>query len=297
VTVQQGGRWEITTGAEDAVDEAISVYRDLDLIQKPQDEEFFQRKFGVPPGRTKDNRSLIPGAQSVGAAAILEKEITSAFLAMSASRVITALTPEICDEIARRTGASVKIVDRVLARKFRAGGIDTFMTEYAVLAFGSRENAAAFEEATASIFSDIFGFKVARVGSKGIRPDVVISSPVGGYAAILDAKAYGVSYSATHDHRNRMVRYIREYREYAIDDNPLAFFGYVVSEYKPTIDGQLADISREAQIPGSAITARDIIRMVERHKTHKYTHEEIRRILSKGRGLTSADLMLDPEVD
>lgn len=292
VAIREGGRWEIAAGAEPAVAQAIADYAQAPLIKDADDEERYQRRFGLPPGKSKDTRRLGDGSESISARSIAAREITSAFLTLASTRIITAIDAELCATISAMTGASAGDVERTLAKKFPAGGTDIFMTEYATLAFGSRERASAFEKATAEIFSDVFGYETKHVGQQGIRPDVVISSASEKYAAIIDAKAYGESYSATHDHRNRMVAYIKNYAEYAIDENPLAFFSYAVSEYKPTITGQLASIESAAGLPGSAVTARDIIQMVTRSRSRPYTHAELRAIFSSGRGLTSADLLL-----
>lgn len=292
VTVLHGGRWEITPGAEQNVQDAIAEYSAKPLLRDHDDEEKYQRRFGLPPGKQKDTRALDPLARSVTGSAIAERQILTAFLTLSSSEIITSITPQVASAIATSTGLPEAVVDRILARKFPAGGIDTFMTEYAVLAFGSRDRATEFEKATESIFRDIFGFATKHIGQQGIRPDVVISSKSDAYAGIIDAKAYGESYSASHDHRNRMIAYIKTYPSYAIDDNPLAFFAYVVSEFKTTLTGQLQAIQGEAGVAGSAITARDIIRMVERSKSRPYSHAELRQLFSSGRGLTFADLDL-----
>lgn len=290
VTVKPGGRWEITPGAEAEVTAVITEMTKQPLIRDASDEEKFQRRFGLPPGKSKDTRNLDQTARNITAATIAEQKITTAFLALSSQRIITQITSDLVEEIAETTGERAHTVDRVLARKFPAGGIDTFMTEYAVMAFASRDRATEFEKATAAIFSEVFGFTVKHMGQEGIRPDVVISSQQEQFAAIIDAKAYKGSYSATHDHRNRMIKYVDTYSQYKIDGNPLEFFSYVVSEYKPTITGQIEEIHRETGTPGSAITARDIIRMVERTKSKPYTHRELRRIFSTNKGLSFSDI-------
>ncbi|MGA1826642.1 restriction endonuclease FokI C-terminal domain-containing protein [Microbacterium sp.] len=294
VSIQRGGRWEIASQGEGAVRDVIAEYLTKPLLRDADDEEKYQRRFGLPPGKHKDTRTLDPLARSITGAAIAERQITTTFLTLSSAEIITTISPDLVTRVADITGLPAAVVDGVLARKFPAGGIDTFMTEYAVLAFGSRDRATEFEKATASIFSNVFGFQTLHIGQQGIRPDVVVSSRSDSYAGIIDAKAYGESYSASHDHRNRMVAYIKGYKTYAIDDNPLAFFSYVVSEFKPTITGQLAMIQHEAGVPGSAITARDIIRMVERSKVKAYTHAELLGILGSAKGLTFNDLLLQP---
>ena len=59
-----------------------------------------------------------------------------------------------------------------------------------------------------------------------------------------------------------MRTYIETYDGYRIDENPLEFFCYVVSEYKETINQQLRQVAELTGISGSAITARDVVRLV-----------------------------------
>lgn len=89
-----------------------------------------------------------------------------------------------------------------------------------------------------------------------------------------------------------MRDYIEDFGQYSLTQDGLAFFAYVVSEYKLTINSQIRDIAQLNGVPGSAIAARNIIRMVERHQTTPYSHEEIRNIFTVNRGITPEDLDL-----
>lgn len=283
------GEWEIVSGAEEEVDHLIEQALATPLIKDWDNEEKFQRRYGLKPGQAKDTRSLTD-AQSVTATSLEQRSIEIAFQALAATRLIDAISQDVVDEISEGTGAPVARVDWVLAQKYPSGAVDGFMNSYAQMAFESREKATDFEKATTSIFRDVFGFEARHIGAYSERPDVVISSHEAGYGAILDSKAYKKGYSLGVSQRNRMRDYISNFEEYALDSNPLAFFAYVVSEYKSNVESQLRDVAEENGVNGAAITARDIIRMVRRHRDRPYSHEEIRAIFSGNRPVVLSDL-------
>lgn len=284
-----GGVWEIVSGAEDEIDSLIRKALDTPLIKDWDNEEKYQRRYGLKPGQSKDTRSLTD-AQSVTGTSLEVRSIEIAFQALAATRLIDSINPEVVQEISDGTGAKLARVDWVLAKKYPSGAVDGFMNSYAQMAFESREKATEFEKATTSIFRDVFGFDAKHIGAHGGRPDVVISSRESEYGAILDSKAYKKGYSLLVGQRNRMRDYISDFSDYALDANPLAFFAYVVSEYKANVEAQLRYVAEENGVNGSAITARDIIRMVRRHREKPYSHDEIREIFSANRPVIITDL-------
>lgn len=283
------GRWHITEGAESEVDEIIRASRAKPLITDPEDEVKFQRRYGLRPGQKKDTRRL-GGGRSVTSESVRSREINIAFLGEAARRVIMKIDAPLITKIADQVGAPRAEVDRALSSMYPNGAVGTFMHSYAQMAFDSRAKATDFEIATASIFQDVFGFEAKHIGQKGRVPDVVISSKESHFGAILDSKAYAKGYSIGIGQQNRMRDYIRDFSKYALSDAPLAFFSYIVADYKSTVDAQIQEMQEENSVSGSAITARDIIRMVERHESEPYSHFEVRSILSIGRAVTYEDL-------
>lgn len=223
---------------------------------------------------------------------IEEREIDIAFMRIASTRIVDSIDQDTVNEVATVTGFQPETVERVLVRKYPTGSVNQFMNNYAQLSFQSREKATEFEQATTSIFRDVFGFQAQHIGQQARRPDIVIASDEVHYGAILDSKAYKDGYSAGIAQQNRMRDYIEDFGQYSLTQDGLAFFAYVVSEYKLTINSQIRDIAQLNGVPGSAIAARNIIRMVERHMTHPYTHAEIRQIFSVNRGITTEDLLL-----
>lgn len=286
---REAGQWEITAGAEDEVKQIIQDALDTPLIPHPDDEERFQRRYGLTPGKTKDTRRLGQG-RTVTSSEVKEREINTAFMRAAGSQIITRIDSTIIDQIATTTGYPATTVEKTLAKTYPDGAVGTFMHSYAQMAFESRDRATDFEKATASVFRDVFGFKAEHIGQRGRVPDVVIASETEHYGALLDSKAYAKGYSIGISQQNRMRDYIADFPNYRLSDAPLAFFAYVVAEYKSTINGQLKEIAETNGVPGSAITARDIIRMVEHHQDTPYTHAQIRELLSVNRAVTYQDL-------
>lgn len=285
---RDNGTWRLTMNIDDEVDELIRNSLSTQLIKDSDNEEKFQRRYGLKPGQSKDTRNLT-AARSITSSSIAERSVEITFQALSTTRIVETISLEIVKEISDGTGVPADKVEQILSKKYPNGAVDGFMNSYAQMAFNSRENATEFEIATAEIFGEVFGLDARHIGAQGLRPDVVLSSREVGYGAIIDSKAYKNGYSLGVSQQNRMRDYIRDFRDYALDDNPLGFFSYVVSDYKSSIESQLEKISRETGVSGSAITARDIIRMVRRHQSQPYTHQEIRKLLSGNRAINVAD--------
>lgn len=283
------GTWTIASGAEDEARKLVEEYSSKALVAKPNDEEYFQRKYGLRPGKFKDTRRL-EGAGSVSSKKIEEKNVLLVAEKYVAERLINRVDTQLVADIAAETGVSAVETERILSAKYPNGLVDSFLSEYVQMAFESRDRATEFEKATTSIFADIFGLYAEHIGQKGIVPDVVVASREEGWSGILDSKAYAKGYSIGHDHRNRMVEYIERYPKYGPEFATLAFFSYVVSDYKNSVTPQIRTISEKSGVPGSVITARDIVRMVERHQKKPYTHSEIREIFSLNRAITFEDI-------
>ena len=286
------GEWLIADGGRADAQAVVDQFQNRPLIQDWDNEERFQRRYGLVPGQRKDTRNLDGEVGAVSAGAIEEMRIDHAYLGLASTNVIARITPAVIAQVASKTGISHARVEQVLTTKYPGGSAAWFMAQYVQLAFQSRERATEFEIATTSIFRDVFGFKAEHIGPIPRRPDIVIASEQANYGALLDSKAYKDGYSATIGQQNRMRDYITDFPDYALSPAPLAFFTYVVSGTKATLPTQIQDIARENGVPGSAITAAQIAAMVERHSAKNYTHEQICQILSVNREVDMADLAL-----
>ena len=259
------------------------------LIDRPHEQEYFQRKYGLDPVHTKDTRNL-SASRTITASLIAEQQIKQAFVGLSMHRPVSAITAEVITAVSSKTGIPAGQAEEILLKLYPHGAIGAFMTEYFEMAFKGRDEAAEFEKATVELYRDIFGFSAEHVGPIGLTPDVLLVSDSEGYQAIIDNKAYR-KYSITNDHHNRMVHnYIKNIRNYSSSGLPLAFFAYIAGGFGSSIDSQLGQITRATSVHGSAVTVSNIIKMVEKQQSLPYTHANLRRIFSCDRLVRLSDL-------
>ena len=258
------------------------------FIDRPENHEYFQRKYGVDPKHKKDTRNLTMSS-TITATIIAEQKIKNAFISESLKQPISAITSDLIDRIAEKTGILPKIVENTLLKHYPNGAIGAFMTEYFEMAFKGRDEATEFEKATVNIFKDVFGFETRHVGPIGLTPDVLLLSDSDGFSAIIDNKAYS-KYSISNDHHNRMVyNYIGNMKNYYNGDFPLAFFSYISGGFGSNIDSQIKSIVNATNVNGSAITVSNMIKLIDKHQQNPYTHASLRDIFSSCRQITLSD--------
>lgn len=259
------------------------------FIDRPEQHEYFQRKYGVDLKHQKDSRDLTKSI-TITPKVIARQKVMKAYIAESLNRPITGITSDLVDYIVEYTGIDGKMVEEILIEKYPHGSIGAFMTKYFEMAFKGRDEATEFERATVELFKDVFGFVTQHVGPIGLTPDVLLVSDKEGYQAIIDNKAYH-KYSINNDHYNRMVHnYIANVSNYGKYGYPLAFFSYIAGGFGTNIDRQINSIYNATGIKGSAITVNNIIKMVERSERKRYSHEKIREIFSVNRQVLLSDI-------
>lgn len=260
------------------------------FIDRPEQHEYFQRKYGLDPKHKKDTRNMMQ-TQTVTAKMIAQQMIKQAFIALSLKRPITSITPDLVDCIVLKTGIDGGLVEEVLEKQYPTGSVSAFMTKYFEMAFKGREEAADFEKATVELFQNVFGFQAQHVGPIGLTPDVLLVSDNEGYQAIIDNKAYH-RYTISNDHYNRMVHnYIENISRYSHSTKPLAFFSYIAGGFGNSIDTQIQNIYNATGVKGSAISVSNVIKMVEIHQEKEYSHEKIREIFSLNRRVQLRDIV------
>lgn len=256
--------------------------RDPGFVPHPDDQEFFQRRYGLTRDRSKDTRTF--KGTSVSHKMIASRLVMNEFLRLSGERPIMQLNAAVIDEVSRRTGVHSDLVEDALTGKV-SGALGAFEASYLDMARSGREEATEFELATQQIFGpEGFGFTARHVGPRPRQPDLHLLAEAEGYGGIIDAKAY-TSYSISNDHRNRMlVNYIPPYQNHQEGGAayPLAFWGYVAGGLKPTVSASLAEMSAEVGIPGFAITAQNLIKLLDRHRTEPLRAGALRTLFAAG---------------
>lgn len=257
------------------------------FIDRPEEHEYFQRKYGVDPWHTKDTRNLT-ASRTVTYKMIAEQKIKQAFIAESLKKPIGKITTTVIDKIVEMTGIEPRFVEETLLKLYPRGAIGSFMAEYFELAFRGRDDAIEFELATVELFKNAFDLKAEHIGHQNLSPDVLVISDQAGFIGIIDNKAYS-EYTISNDHRNRMVyNYIPKFR--TGQQHPLAFFSYIAGGFGKSINAQIHSIVDETGIHGSAISVSNIIKLVELYPQRGYNHERIKEILSLDRQVLLADL-------
>ncbi len=256
------------------------------FIARPEEHEYFQRKYGVDPEHTKDTRNLT-ATRTVTHTIIAEQKIKQAFISESLKKPIGSITAELVDKIVDMTGIDANLVEESLQKFYPHGAIGSFMTEYFEMAFRGRDNAIEFELATVEIFKNVFGLRAEHVGPVGLTPDVLVLSDSDRFVGIIDNKAYS-KYSITNDHRNRMIHnYIETYRE---SEYPLEFFSYISGGFGNNINSQIQSISDDTGVNGSAISVSNMIKLVENYEKCGYNHNKIKEVFSLNRQVLLSDL-------
>ena len=273
----------------DKIDDVLSIFIESSpLIGRWEDEEFFQRKYGVDPWHSKDTRNLTQST-TVTALVVVKAKIRQAFLAYAAKNPVLAIDSKVVDNIANITGIDARTVEDSLCEMYPRGAFGSFLPSYNEMAFCGRERATDFELATASLFKTVFGFKTEHVGSKGKTPDVLVLSDCEGFQAILDNKAYS-AYSISNDHMNRMVvNYIQGVKKYSASNYPLSFFSYIAGGFSSGIDRGINAIRERTGVNGSAISAGGLSNLMQRHLEHPYSHAKLKDIFSVNRKIVQRD--------
>ncbi len=277
---------------EDKINEVKSILNNpTPFIDRPNEHEYFQRKFGLDPKHRKDLRDLTK-AKTITSKIIMENKIRKAYISLAIKKPILGVTADVIDYIAEGTGADMTLIEDYLCRMYPNGSIGAFMTSYFEMAFKGTEEAVEFEKATTEIFRNVFKYNAIHLGQTGSlsAPDVLLISDSDGYQAIVDNKAYS-KYSITGDHHNRMVHnYIERIGNYSTCDYPIGFFTYIAGGFISTFDRQIKNEVNESGVNGSGITISNFIKMIELAQETSFSHKDLRKIFGLNRQVLLSDI-------
>lgn len=286
---REDGKMMILPEKESQVDNILS--QKYPFIPRPDDHEYFQRKYGLDPWHQKDTRNLLNTA-TVTSRQVEAQRIRQEFISKAFHKLITSIDTRLVTEIADKTGTSPKLVEEILYKEYPHGAVGGFLSEYYEMAFKGRDESKDFEIATTNIFHDIFGFKTTHLGQTGSKsaPDVLLVSDEVGYQAIIDNKAYG-KYSITGDHHNRMVyNYLSNISSYSDCNYPIGFFTYISGGFIKTIDKQIQSEVDESGINGSAINVNNMIKLIENQQNNPKSHSELKDLFGLNREILLSDI-------
>ena len=290
LVIREDRRLQILPERADEV--AQTVARPLPLIGRPNEHEFFQRRYGLDTTHIKDTRNLLE-TKTVTPFLAAEIRVKKVFIGTALKEPIGSVTPALIERIAEQSGIKSSIVAEVIQKHFPHGSIGAFMANYFEMAFSGREQCRQFEEATANIFREIFGFNSTWLGSAASGrevPDVLLVSDCAGFQAIIDTKAYS-RYDLPSTHRDKMVyHYLPDINNYSSSGLPIGFFSYIAGGFSNTIANPLNEVVRLSHVNGSAIPVTVFIKMVENNTIKPYSHDEIEKIFSLNKCVNLTDL-------
>lgn len=277
----------IRQGKETEVDQFIEA--EPTYIQHPEETEIYLRRYGRGQA-TRDLRTF--DRENVQTQREMnEARIQREYVLLALTTPITGITPDIVEIVSHNTGIDERTVESYLVQNYPHGNIDDFFLAYRELAHMSRDGARDFELATCEMFRRIFGMRAEHVGPIGNTPDVFVESSEFEFAGIIDNKAYKNGYSISGAHKRVMEdEYIPNYQEYGHTEYPLAFYTYIAGSFGTNINSQLAEITRDTGVDGSAMPVDILIDFAQDYAEQGYNQEFLKGLFSVNREVRLADL-------
>ena len=84
--------------------------------------------------------------------------------------------------------------------------------------------------------------------------------------------------------------YIPNYKSYGHTEQPLAFYAYIAGSFGSNINCQLAEITRDTGVNGSAMPVDIFINFAQDYAEKHYDHQFLKEIFSKNRLIQLSDL-------
>lgn len=259
------------------------------FIPHPELTENYQRKYGR--GRaSRDLRNFVR-ENALSQRELNEARIRREYVLLALKTPITGITHDIVEHVSHNTGVDERTVERFLIQNYPHGNIDDFFLSFKELAHMGTAGAREFEDATCEMFRKIFKMRAEHVGPVGNTPDVFVESAEAGYCGIIDNKAYKNGYSITGDHKRVMEDvYIPNYQSYGHTALPLAFYTYIAGSFGSNINSQLAAITNDTHVNGSAMPVDIFINLAQDYAEKGYDHQFLKTIFSANREVQLSDL-------
>lgn len=244
------------------------------LLQNPEDEALYQRRYGSGLDKTKDYRKSIRKPMEISPN---KRRVLEEFYIIAAKKPVFSVDDELIEAIRISIGAPTKLIRETLKSLPLNIMGGEFEDTYLRLASGGNKTAKDFERKTTSLLKDGFGLNAEWVGKYPRFPDVIVFvNDDEKKHGIIDTKAYS-SYNLPIDQRNKMaVNYLHDFELYNFQEKEykLAFFGYIAGNYGANIQNAFDELLGMSDYPGSYITARDLLNLYQMHKETKFTASE-----------------------
>ncbi len=265
------------------------------LIGRVDEEEYFQRKFGLGPNRKRDDRRFGEG----GTISAQDTEVSKVLLVLwdiLASLPIKSIDDDLLNAISSKTGVPESKVEKIVVSLGVQPSYEVFERKYLQLAVGGTAFAKEFERSTEGVFGPTgLGFETRWIGASPNNPDVLVISAESSddFVGVVDAKAYS-EYALIGDHRRRMTHvYVPKYRKFTHGGRELdiRFFSYVAGGFASTISRGIENIARDTGVRGHAISAATLLALLRRHRRRAFTRPQLSDLFTLNREIRASELV------
>jgi hypothetical protein len=261
------------------------------LIQNPENEQVFQRRYGTGLRTTKDYSTSIREPMEINPN---EKKIIERFYIIAASEPIYSLTPRLINRISKQTGAPYQMVRSVIEKLPLETQPNQFRKSYLQISTAGKQFAKEFELKTANLFTEGFEVDAKWVGNKGRHPDIIVFLDKRHMRhGIIDTKAYR-KYTLPLDHKHKMAQtYIPDLSKYEHEGTTysISFFGYVAGGFSTNINNSFNELLNMTETPGHYITANNLLGLLKKHKEDPFDVDELMRLFSSNKEIISYEVI------
>ena len=264
------------------IDEAKKFINDLrtGLIQNPENEPVYQRRYGTGLDKTKDYSTSIRTPMPINPN---ERKIIECFYVISSSEPVYRINNNLITRISKQTGASTRLIQSVIEKLPVETQPNQFAEAYLQLATGGRSTATDFELKTTALFNEGFDINAKWIGNHKRYPDIIVFiDKKNKKHGIIDTKAYR-EYNLPLDHKNRMAHvYIPDLSTFKFEGEnySIAFFGYVAGGFTNNIENSFSELVSMTETPGYLITAQHLLDLLKIYKDKLITSVDLMKLFS-----------------
>ena len=283
------GQVELVARGEDEGARLIEEYGRSSLISSPEDEDKFQRRYGLPPGKTKDTRNL-SGGTSITRTEFVRRRVTTKLTKMSEQELLVdGATVEIVQRLVDETDFDHSEVEKVATKILGTNRtLDNFLYSYQSLPHSSAKDAPRkFEQATAELFRRVFKLDAECVGQAGREPDVVVTKP-GEWQGIVDTKAYDGDYSLPSSHERAMKEYVETYRHRRGEG--LKFWAFIAASVSKGAHRKAKLLAEQTETPGVVLGMYAWLEMIRLANSGSMKADQMAALFQTNGELTVADI-------
>lgn len=271
---------KLKNGMKNIILNNLKNYRE-GLIQNLENVALFQMRYGSGLEIRKDYRYTHPERPKINPN---DRAILITYYQITLNEPIQAISESLISRISKMRGVNEDHTRRVLSAFAQKPLLDRFEEKYLKLSIGGTATADDFEIKTTGIFSnDGFGFASVWVGNMPRHPDLfVYFDKKNKRHGLIDAKAYK-EYNLPLDHKNIMAHtYIPSFKKIKYEgvEYKLAFYNYVAGGFGSGVAKSFKELESMTDIPGSYITAYNLIQLLRIHRTKPLNPEEFEEIFS-----------------